>query len=425
PIAKFCVTDQYWDEKGPIFFYTGNEGPITSFWENSGFVFEAAQKFNALVIFGEHRYFGDSLPFGSSSFDHDKVGYLSVEQALADYAVLLTDLKIQFKATESKVVAFGGSYGGILSAYMRFKYPNVVDVALAASAPIYMTTFQGSERDSFFAAVTEDFLNADANCPGYVIMAFEMIEMLKNQGSKGLAEISRIFKLCKPLKSTDQIPHMLHWIRNSFTTLAMCDYPYPTHLLAPLPGHPVNLACKMMASASSKVEGLAEVTALVYNGTNGTLTCLDPDTEYIKCADPTGCSLGLDSLAQDYQACTELTLPAGSNNKTDMFPPLPWTPEMIATYCKKKWGVVPQPNWAPIQFWGKDISSSSNIIFSNGDLDPWRTGGVLEDVSPTLVALLVRGGAHHLDLRASNPLDPPTVTQARERELELIQKFLQ
>ena len=33
-----------------------------------------------------------------------------MEQALADYAVLVTDLKIQFKATESKVVAFGGRY---------------------------------------------------------------------------------------------------------------------------------------------------------------------------------------------------------------------------------------------------------------------------------------------------------------------------
>ena len=52
--AECFFTDQYWDEKGPIFFYTGNEGPITGFWENSGFVFEAAQKFNALVIFGEH-----------------------------------------------------------------------------------------------------------------------------------------------------------------------------------------------------------------------------------------------------------------------------------------------------------------------------------------------------------------------------------
>ena len=35
----------------------------------------------------------------------------------------------------------------------------------------------------------KDFLNADANCPGYVIMAFEMIEMLKNQGSKGTLNI--------------------------------------------------------------------------------------------------------------------------------------------------------------------------------------------------------------------------------------------
>ena len=46
--------DQYWDGNGPIFFYTGNEGPITGFWDNSGFVFEAAKEFSALVIFGEH-----------------------------------------------------------------------------------------------------------------------------------------------------------------------------------------------------------------------------------------------------------------------------------------------------------------------------------------------------------------------------------
>ena len=47
------------------------------------------------------------------------------------------------------------SYGGMLSAFMRFKYPNVIDVALAASAPIYMVTFKGIEREFFFSAVTE------------------------------------------------------------------------------------------------------------------------------------------------------------------------------------------------------------------------------------------------------------------------------
>ena len=63
----------------------------------------------------------------------------------------------------------------------------------------------------------------------------------------------------------------------------------------------------MMANASSKLDGLAGATALVYNGTNGTLSCLDPDTEYIECADPTGCGLGPDSLAWDYQVHSEET----------------------------------------------------------------------------------------------------------------------
>lgn len=36
---------------------------------------------------------------------------------------------------------------------------------------------------------------------------------------------------------------------------------------------------------------------------------------------------------------------------------------------------------------------TSNIVFSNGALDPWSVFGVLEDVSDSVVAVLIPDGA--------------------------------
>ena len=44
----------YWEGSGPLFFYTGNEGAIEGFYENTGFLFELAQNFSALIVFAEH-----------------------------------------------------------------------------------------------------------------------------------------------------------------------------------------------------------------------------------------------------------------------------------------------------------------------------------------------------------------------------------
>lgn len=46
------------------------------------------------------------------------------------------------------------SYGGMLSAYMRFKYPNLVAGSIAASAPIYLLS-ANSKRDFFWEDVTK------------------------------------------------------------------------------------------------------------------------------------------------------------------------------------------------------------------------------------------------------------------------------
>jgi hypothetical protein len=45
------------------------------------------------IIFAEHRYYGESLPFGEYSFTPQNISYLSAEQGLADYATMVADFK--------------------------------------------------------------------------------------------------------------------------------------------------------------------------------------------------------------------------------------------------------------------------------------------------------------------------------------------
>ena len=47
-----------------------------------------------------------SLPFGDASFQPKNMGYLTAEQALADYALLIESLKEEYDIT--KVISFGG-----------------------------------------------------------------------------------------------------------------------------------------------------------------------------------------------------------------------------------------------------------------------------------------------------------------------------
>ena len=61
-------TDHWRPSDGVIFFYTGNEGDIMMFANNTGFMWDNAKDFAAMVVFAEHRYYGDSLPFGNDSF---------------------------------------------------------------------------------------------------------------------------------------------------------------------------------------------------------------------------------------------------------------------------------------------------------------------------------------------------------------------
>lgn len=408
------VTD---NATSPIFFYTGNEGPIESFSENTGFMNEFAMEAGALIIYAEHRYYGQSLPFGNASFTGNNIGFLSVENALEDYATLIVELK---KTYSGAVISFGGSYGGLLAMYIRMMYPNLVHGALSASAPMYWISDM-KDSHGFWVKVTEDF-NLNDGCEKNIRDGFAALDDLASAGN--YTEITTIMRTCNPI-TKDNYMHLLGWARNAMVLQAMLDYPYPTDFMAPLPGYPIKEACNR-AGKETGADAIREAAGLLYNGTDPTKykTCFDIFDEYVYCADPTGCGTGNEALAWDYQVCTQQILPGGTDGKTDMFPVIKFDPEDRDAYCEKTWGVHPDRSWLRYKYWTDSLTSTSNTIWSNGDIDPWGPGGVMHDLRHDLPAPIVHGGAHHYDLRGSNSHDTQDVLNVRQFHRDTINNWI-
>ncbi|XP_019634121.1 PREDICTED: lysosomal Pro-X carboxypeptidase-like [Branchiostoma belcheri] len=414
---RYLINRKYFEgDGGPIFFYTGNEGDITWFGDNTGFMWDIAPKFKAMVVFAEHRYYGDSMPYGKDSYkDPRHLGYLTAEQALADFARLITHLKSSIPgAADSPVVAFGGSYGGMLAAWFRMKYPSSVIGSLAASAPVWQ--FEGlTPCGSQYSIITQDFQKGSPGCDTRIRKSWDLLNQI-GQTAAGREKLSSMFSLCSPLNTTKDVTvTMTQWLLNTWFNLAMVDYPYPASFLEPLPAWPIKEVCSLITKSLDVLEGIAAGATLYYNYT-GQATCLNIQESAVS-------SLG--DLGWSFQFCSEMTMPSCSDGVHDMFFPEPWNLTAYMAQCKSAWKVTPRPYWILQQFGGKNITAASNIIFSNGLLDPWSAGGVTESLSDSLVAITIADGAHHLDLRSSNPADPQSVIEAREQEVEIIREWLQ
>ena len=164
----------------PIICIVGGEGAV----EPSTGIFypwvgdDLARRFGALIIQPEHRFYGTSVPAGGAApFDAAALTLLTPQQALADTAALILATQRARNCTARgtpgycPVVTVGGSYPGFLSAMMRLRYPAVVDMAYAASAPALMYA-QRTAPEAYYARVTDSAERAVPGCAAAVRSAF-------------------------------------------------------------------------------------------------------------------------------------------------------------------------------------------------------------------------------------------------------------
>ncbi|XP_060959467.1 uncharacterized protein LOC115700428 [Cannabis sativa] len=407
---RYLVNSKYWGgPNAPIFAYLGAEASIDYDINDIGFINENAPHFKALIVFIEHRYYGKSVPFGSREEalkNGSSLGYFNSAQALADYAHILLHIKKTYKAQYSPIIVIGASYGGMLASWFRLKYPHIAHAALASSAPIlYFDDI--TPQNAYFDIVSKDFREVSESCYQTIVKSWSEIDKVAAMVD-GLSILSKKFNTCRVLESTSKLKNYLGGV---YTSAAQYNSP---------PTYPVNMVCGGIDSNSNSN---ATILDKIFSGlkayfSNTNTTC------YVN--KPT--NLTETDEGWSWQTCSEMVFPIGIGNNT-MFESQPFDLQDYINDCKDYYGISPRPHWATTYYGGHDIklilkSFGSNIIFSNGLKDPYSSGGVLENISDSILAIKTTNGSHCLDIRPSETSDPDWLVKQRKIEIKIIKKWI-
>jgi lysosomal Pro-X carboxypeptidase len=455
---RYFTYDNYWGGPGsPIWFYSGNEGNVENYVNATGLMWENAEENKAMLVFAEHRFYGETWPCGGEdNAMNDCLNLLTHEQAMADYVQLLTIMKTNLSATSSPVITFGGSYGGMLSAWLRIKYPSVFAGAIAASAPIlgfpglpFYSQNDGEGGASYWDIVSYDTTEAagsDPNCGSLLSEAFDLIATYSVDES-GRTLLEEAFGLCTGELTEDDSDgvRLQNRVLLAYDDYAMGNYPFASNYIsgsAPLPAYPMRSACYLVSdiditnySDNDLLYSTGQSINLLYNASQDNV-CFNLDAKNDE---------GEDGI-WDTQWCTQMMCQETYFTRRPLldedlstgviFPNYDYNLTWINEHCAETQGssFIPRPSWITNSYYGGGFTTTSgmlpistkgsNIIFTNGEYDPWRSAGVImNDEDSDIISLFVAQGAHHLDLMFATPTDPDGLQEIRETQIAYAKKW--
>mmetsp|Transcript_34639 Transcript_34639/g.95784 ORF Transcript_34639/g.95784 Transcript_34639/m.95784 type:complete len:645 (-) Transcript_34639:195-2129(-) len=406
----YTVNDKSWGGarlKFPIFFVLGAEGGAPNYGAY-GHVGEMSRQMRAMVVFIEGRFFGSSLPFGKvGSFKPlpTRVGLLSVEQMLRDFVLVITHIRDTYcPSWECPTVAFGGSMAGTLAAMLRMKFPEVIDMSLASSAPLLGYPSAKVDKFAWYQRVTNTWqeVSGDPGCADLVRQSWE------------------------PLWSTCG-----SYAYGNFSKMLIDKAQY--HSYPPTPYHlwgSIKDRCERAKSKKSQGGSPYEVALVLCPE----CSCHSPPAPAPLAAVQSQAEEavgGQENPGWDYIACTEIVHPMAANGVTDFFPQWSWTPEDHDRQCLKDWGIEAQwsAKWLPEVFGFFHLPQirrgATKIIFSYGTFDAWAVFNISDaDISSDLPVLVIKGGDHTADMLGSQADDSEEMLTIRGKEQRILTNWI-
>lgn len=366
---KYYKEMHSWKPEGPIVLYLNGEGALklatlqSIYWDGYGgesqsLVGQIVVETGAALFMLEHRYYGESQPFDKPTVKD--LAFLQSRQALADAAHLLRTIKQTSEFQKSKVIVVGGSYAGNLAAWMKLMYPDLVDAALASSAPVL------AKKDfyEYFEAVTDTFRTyGSQECVDEITERFN-------------TEMKEEYSACKDLDTI-----------NTYAYAA--QYETPSEII---------LICREVKNCSN----------FEFN------TQLEPWSDH---------------QMWIYQTCTEFGYFQTTSSSKQMFGNYIEL-DVYIHQCKSNFGGefneerVDQAVLDTNRMYGGLTPNVTNVVFVNGDMDPWHRLGVLQDLSADAPAIFIKGSSHCHDLLQPDPSDTDNIKEARKRIKILLKQWI-
>jgi pimeloyl-ACP methyl ester carboxylesterase len=384
---RFYKRSKYWKGPGyPILVIMGGEGsldpPMLYPYVNKGL----AKEFHAFVVSPEHRFYGKSQPVGDPT-NEELVKFLTPDQALMDAIQLiravreslgcsLNPLSIQY----CPVITFGGSYPGFLSAMMRFRFPDVVDIAYAASAPLELYS-QTVDSNAYFDKVSAVAETASTGCADAVRSTLYSVreELLANftvvkTAAKAVGFCSKTFP--------DYVQDIPEFVSEAITYLVPAVFAdFNMAYYPPGPDTALERACGIFKdkdiTPKKRISKFYDLRGEIEHGSKHKPKCFDLSLELpsgpnarIRGADNSGSGGGFTGEIWEFQCCKDLIIRA-SYSEQSMFLPQPFEYAWLSKHCHERFEGVPVEPFRMVSEWKfNDLSQASRILFTvSGSMD--------------------------------------------------------
>ena len=389
----------------------------------------------------EHRYYGESYPQFSddtSPVSNENLRYLSSRQALGDMAHFVSTAIHGGGSSFSskyKVVTFGGSYPGMLSAWSRLKYPHLIFASISNSSPVQAQLDFPEYNDRVAYDLRDEAVGGSDVCFDIFSDGHAEISDLVGADAEddGRQRVADLFNICGGAETLANSMNAGAFLGDGVVFVpAQSNDPSCTDRICN-----IEHLCSSLVAAKeitgSNVEALAAVAKAQRNGGDSTEndTCIEVDWEQ------TIAYLSSDEAMEDgtrswlWQTCTEFGFYQTCEADSDC----PYGKghhqlSMDLEICERAFGVAKNSVWRNVQqsneqYGGWNIDSE-RILFVNGEVDPWSMLSV--DMghgrSVELPTIWIEGASHHFWTHQVMESDGQNIVEARKAIYQQVIEWL-